>query len=381
LQNRRKHILFLSSWYPNQILRDNGDFIQRHAQAIALMHDVTVVHAIKDPALKSNKFKIEQNLTKGVNEIIVYCKPSLFKPFNLLYLLQAFLVGLKMVKPFHLVHLNVVYPAGLIAIYLNQKFKKPIILTEHWSGLQSNNFNNLPLYKRWFIRKILKQIQLVLPVSHYLETAILKINPNLKSKVIPNVVDLDIFNKKETKSSENSTKQFLHISNLKDEVKNVTGILNVVNRLAKEGLDFEFLVGGNGDLKFIESFIEKHKLQDHISVFGRLERKQVAEKMSAADCFILFSRYENQPCVQVEAFASGLPLIASNVGGVADFFPENFGVLVQSENEEDLYQAMLEVINKKSFASPLEMHHYAKDNFSKEEIANQYHKVYQEILK
>jgi len=42
------HVLFLASWYPSRILKSNGDFIQRHAEAVALQHKVSVIHVKSD---------------------------------------------------------------------------------------------------------------------------------------------------------------------------------------------------------------------------------------------------------------------------------------------------------------------------------------------
>ena len=54
MNNLRKDILALASWYPSRVLLDNGDFIQRHLRAISTLNNVTLVHAIKDQNLKSD---------------------------------------------------------------------------------------------------------------------------------------------------------------------------------------------------------------------------------------------------------------------------------------------------------------------------------------
>jgi len=48
---KKLHVLFLASWYPSRVLKTNGDFIQRHAEAVALQHNVTVLHVISDSYL------------------------------------------------------------------------------------------------------------------------------------------------------------------------------------------------------------------------------------------------------------------------------------------------------------------------------------------
>lgn len=378
MQSQRKHILFLTSWYPDRILIDNGDFIQRHAQTVALKNEVTVLHAIKDEKLKKQKFEVEILEKQGIKEVIVYVKPARFRPFNLIYLLQAYLNGLKYVSGFDVIHLNVVYPAGLIGIYLKNKFKKPLVLTEHWTSLHAENFKKLPAYKQFLIRKILQAVDLVLPVSAHLGKSIQHIESSVVYQVIPNVVDLDRFSV--TSSSKNKEIEFLHLSNLNDVHKNITGMLNVAKRLVAEGFTFKFHIGGNGDLKPIQDFIKYHQLQEYIFPFGRLEHFEVKDKMNAADCFILFSRYENQPCVQAEALACGIPVIATNVGGIKEFLPENFGILIDSENEDQLYEAMREVIQGKSFAPATEMNAYTQHHFSTEAIANQFNQIYNQLL-
>lgn len=378
MEQKRKHILFLTSWYPDRVLIDNGDFIQRHAQAVALKNNVSVVHAIKDPNLKKQKFEIEIRQTKELKEVIVYFKPAQLSFMNLFLLIQAYLIGIKQIKSFDIIHLNVVYPAGLVAIYLKYKYKKPIVLTEHWTSLHASNFKKLAKYKQTAIRRILNSVDMVLPVSKHLGESIKQINSSINYKVIPNVVDLSKFS---TKNNFRTSKtRFLHLSHLGDQHKNVSGMLNVVKKLANDGFEFEFHIGGNGDLKPIKDYIQSNKLEQYINTFGRLEHYEVNQKMNDSDCFILFSRYENQPCVQAESFACGLPVIASNVGGIKEYFPENFGILVDSENENQLYDAIKSVIEGKEFAHPKKMNSYAKRNFSKEEISNAFDSVYNEII-
>ncbi|WP_413532789.1 glycosyltransferase [Empedobacter brevis] len=371
MKNSRKHILALASWFPSRIFLDNGDFIQRHLRAISMLNDVTVVHAIKDKNLKSN-FEIDDSINQNLREIIVYFKPSIFRPFNLIKQFQAFLKGVSLVNNFDIIHLNVVYPAGLVAFFLKKKYKKPIVLTEHWSGLQSENFKKLAFYKQQLIRYILRNVDIITPVSIYLKNEIKKLVLHKEFIIIPNVIDLELF--EVLKVERESKVKFLHLSNLDDRVKNISGMLNVILKLSQAGYSFEFHFGGNGDASLISKFTEEHQLENIIKTFGRLEHSEVCEKMNEMNCFVLFSYYENQPCVQIEAFASGIPVIAKDVGGISEFLPEGFGILVNDETQ--LYLAMEEVINGKKFKSAFELNEYAKQHFSTIEIAKMFNNIY-----
>ena len=52
----RYKILFISSWFPSKIEPTNGNFVQRHAEAVSRLYDVEILHAIGDPNQEENYF-------------------------------------------------------------------------------------------------------------------------------------------------------------------------------------------------------------------------------------------------------------------------------------------------------------------------------------
>ena len=63
MQQKPLHILFLASWYPSTANATLGNFIQRHAEAVALTHKVTVVGAFEAPH-PTVEIHTEGNLTE-----------------------------------------------------------------------------------------------------------------------------------------------------------------------------------------------------------------------------------------------------------------------------------------------------------------------------
>ena len=51
------------------------------------------------------------------------------------------------------------------------------------------------------------------------------------------------------------------------------------------------------------------------------------------------------PCVILEALCCGLPVISSNVGGIAEVIDETNGILVENENTEELAKAMQNLLD------------------------------------
>ena len=57
--SKKLHILFLSSWYPSRVSYTNGYFVQKHAEAIASQHKVSVIFAIGDKNAKLGREETE----------------------------------------------------------------------------------------------------------------------------------------------------------------------------------------------------------------------------------------------------------------------------------------------------------------------------------
>jgi len=111
-----------------------------------------------------------------------------------------------------------------------------------------------------------------------------------------------------------------------------------------------------------------------------MPHKKIASYLQSSNLFVLFSNYENLPCVILESFACGVPVISSNVGGISEFFPKEFGFLVPPKDESDLLHKILTMhqgfkINKK------DMYHYVEENFSEDKIASDFEKLYFNSLK
>lgn len=373
---KKLNVLFLCGWYPSKILPTNGDFIQRHAEAVALKHTVSVLHIISNKSNLVKTYYTKENIN-GVKTYIAYVKFSK-NPFIKLYLFFiAFKNLLRKINIIDVVHLNEIYPFGVFSLYLKWFYKKPYIISEHFTGYHKPQSKHLSVLRKFISRIITKNAAFVCPVSNNLRDALLDLGYTANYKRIPNVVDTKLFIPIENNQN---TFTIVHVSNMINTHKNVKGILKVIKKLQSKISNFEFKLIGDNSKQYVK-FAEKIGVNStNVKFIDQIKHHKVAKEIAQSNLFILFSNYENLPCVILEAFSCGIPVISTNVGGIKEYFPEDFGKLIAVKNQDELLNQILDFhsnfVPKKS-----KMHQFVKDNFSKEKIVSDFEKLYFKALK
>ena len=277
---------------------------------------------------------------------------------------------------FDVVHLNKLYPFGLFALHLKKCKHIPYIISEHWTGYLTYKKKSFLWLERFLSKKISKNASFVCPVSGDLKNAMLRHGLKGTYEIIPNVVDTNLF-KPRLKKSDQFT--ITHVSSLLDAHKNISGMLRVAKKLEKI-IDFfrwNFIGGTEAPFK---NLIDELDFKRHsIHFVNHLDHQKIPEYLNRSDIFVLFSNYENLPCVILEAFSCGVPVISTNVGGIKEFFPSEFGHLIQQNNEQQLLDAVMKLyLNPKNLS--LKMHQYATENFSDKKICDSFTKLYNKAL-
>lgn len=368
------HILFLSHWYPSRVSPTNGDFIQRHAEAVATKHKVTLIHVVTDENLKILREIIE--FTKNnVQTYIVYQQPTQNIIIKFYRFFKSYLKIIKKVKGFDLVHLNITFPVGLIALYLKWFKKKPYVISEHWTGYQRLNKLSIGCLQLFTTKIITKNAAIVCPVSKNLQQKMISLGLLGNYYPVPNVVNNSIFN-----IDKNSFKNFTitHISHMGNEHKNIEGILNVLLKLQFKIPNLKIHLIGNNIIPF-KNILEKIN-QNSITILGQISNATVADYLKKSSVFVLFSNYENLPCVILESFACGVPVISTNVGGISEYFPNDFGYLINPKDEIALENSILKVYKNELKYNKEIMHQYAENNFGIKHIGDEFSTLYTKIL-
>jgi glycosyltransferase involved in cell wall biosynthesis len=379
------NILFISSWFPSSKHPTLGNFVVSHAKAVSQLHNVQVIHAVRLPNL-NHKYSVEEKKEGNLSIFIIYfraAKTGISFFDKIIDLSRHYSAYKKLYRKLNqkpdLVHANVIWPIGLFALYLKYRYKLKFVLTEHWTIYQKENRYQIKGLKKFLFKKIAKKSSTLMPVSLQLSKAMQESGMKGEFTIVPNAIDIDLFTFKEKKKKEDF--HFLHISTLVDRAKNVSGILKSFRQLLNIDSNNFLTIVSDGEL---EEFIN---LAKHLAIppkkikfVGTQSQKQIVEHFHHTDAFILFSNYENLPVVILEAFATGTPVISTDVGGIKERFPENFGYLIKAKDENALLSSMKDIKQNYTNFEHEKISEYAKRYFSYNSVAEEYTNIYKKIL-
>ena len=371
------HILFICGWYPSRVLPTNGDFIERHALAIALKHNVTALHIITDANLKA-KTEIVTTRKGQLTTHIAYIKKTR-NPLNKILLFNnAFFLLLKKVVAFDVIHLNEIYPFGILAMYISKKFNKPLLISEHFTGYLEASPTKIPYFKKQISKLIVRKAFAICPVSKLLSDDMQKSGFKGNFIIVPNVVDTTLFMPKKNKSEH---LKLVHISGLNDAHKNISGMLRVAKQLEKHITNFEWIfIGGNGK-DYNKTLHDLNIKNGKILFLEHQTQAAVAKQLQKASVCISFSNYETFGIVIPEAIACGTPVITTNTGVALLLENSLFCKVIPTKEEAQLLQEILVLEASFKNINTNKMHNFVEERFSKEVISNKFSFLYYESLK
>jgi glycosyltransferase involved in cell wall biosynthesis len=354
-----------------------GNFVQRHAEAVAIRCDVWVLYVASLTQWQGPP-RIEEHREKDVNTVIVYCRPGFFAKRKAFIKGAYHLMRSKNLR-FDVVHHNVIWPQGWQGRWLHSKFNLPYIITEHWTGYDPINAQKRHPLLLWMSRFAARKASFICPVTLDLQQKMIAFGIHGNYLVIPNVVDTRLFS---LAAPQDHRIRFLHVSSLIDGHKNISGILRVWKKISDRLPNVHLTLGGDGPIEhWKQKAISLGIRPDSIDYFGETTWEGVAQKMEASHALLLFSNYENLPCVIVEALACGLPVISTRVGGISEHISSERGMLVDRGDEEGLEHAIETMAPNIHAYDKSSLRAYALQRFSNEAVADEFEKLYRIIAK
>lgn len=172
---------------------------------------------------------------------------------------------------------------------------------------------------------------------------------------------------------------FLHIGRF-DYVKNHQGMIEAFEKFHLKYKESELWLIGEGDLfSNMKCFVLDKHLEKSIKFLGL--QKNVYTYLTSADCFILPSYYEGIPITIIEAMGTGLPIIATNVGGIPDMLNDGIDSLLVNNNINDISNAMTMVYKDSNLRRKIGINaRKSSTKFTSIVMASNYYNLYNELM-
>jgi glycosyltransferase involved in cell wall biosynthesis len=267
----------------------------------------------------------------------------------------------------------------LIAKKIQERFGIPYVITEH-STFHQRNIVSKKEYKNYIaaVEKAQSWIVVSESLGNIIMSNIDKLNLKLTKnfRIVPNVIDPN-FSFIVDKKNENFV--FLNIASL-DNKKNHFLLLESFRVVTEKFKNVELRIGGQGILeKKLKNHAQELGLQQ-VYFLGSLGRNEVQKEFINSNAFVLSSNAETFGVVVIESLAIGRPVISTVCGGPEFIINSDNGILIESNNVQELANAMCEMINNYSKYNLNVISKNCIENFGSKAVGKKLIQIYQEVL-
>ncbi|MGH7232658.1 MAG: glycosyltransferase family 4 protein [Nitrospiraceae bacterium] len=260
-----------------------------------------------------------------------------------------------------------VLPAILIAKIYGKK-----IVLNYRSGEAEDHFQRW----RWTALPTIRRADVIVVPSGYLVDIFAKFG--LRAHSIPNIVELDRFHFRKRIP----LRPVFLTSRLLEPLYNVPCVLRAFSVIQRRISDASLTVAGDGwQRNELEELARELGLRN-TKFIGRVPWDKMAELYDAADIYLTATDIDNMPSSVLECFASGLPVVTTDAGGVPYILRhEETGLMVRRGDHEALAASAIRLLENESLALAIadsakkECHKY-----SWHQVRNEWLKLYRELI-
>ena len=367
-------ILITPEWYPWPGRPLFGVFCREQARAVGELHDVVVLTWCVDPTLRV-PYRLEIANEDGLRTYRVrFARARVSKGgfgCKLLGCIHALAhLGRSRWLP-DVIHAHE-YVAASTAVPLAALVGAPVVVSEHYSGFA---LGGLSPGDRRRARWGFECAAMVCPVSEDLASHIRAVAPQARLAAVPNVVDTDTFRPGDAVNHRRPPR-LITVGSLV-EIKGHRHLVRALARLRERKQDVPLTIVGDGPLRgALERYARDLGVADLVAFAGVLTKQRVAAALREADIFVLSSLWENMPCAVLEAMSTGLPIVATRVGGLPEVIGRREGLLVPAGDPEALAAGLARMLGTIAEYEPEHLRALALERFSYAAIADRWTDLY-----
>jgi glycosyltransferase involved in cell wall biosynthesis len=371
----RPRVLFLTTSFPSAEAPATGAFVLEHARAVAPHAEVVVLHLDRRHGARGISVRHDDDGEFPTWRVRYPYRPT---PLSVAAHVVAGIAGYRAVRRSgfapDLLHAHFflsALPGALLAVAL----RKPLVETEQWTIFLPEDPGVLSASLRFAARISLRAARVVMPVSQSLAGAMRDAGVRGPFRVIPNAVDTSLF-----RPGDGGGASRLVTVGLLQYQKGIDVLLQALVRVREQRQGTVLDVVGDGpERASYERLAAELGLADAVVFHGLLPKKRIAEILAVSDLFVLASRFDNNPCVLVEAQAAGLPIVATRVGGIPEIVEDN-GVLADRDDVDGIAAGILAVLHRLGDYDRPAIAARAQERFSMDRVGREIAEVYERVL-
>jgi glycosyltransferase involved in cell wall biosynthesis len=220
------------------------------------------------------------------------------------------------------------------AVRVARALSKPVVFNYH-SGEAPDH-----LARSAVARRTLRNADVNVVPSRFLQDVFARFG--IPALVIPNIVDLDRFvfrDRRPLRPRLVSTRNF-------EPMYNVTCTLRAFQIVQRRFPDATLTVVGHGSQQSALQQLARELGLQHVTFRGRVPPDAMPRAYDSADLYVQTPSIDNMPMSVLEAFASGTPVVSTDVGGVRAMLTDRVhGRLVPDNDHEAVAEAIIELLD------------------------------------
>lgn len=320
-----------------------------------------------------------------IDGIVIRRFQSLCSPLRNPMVPRFFFPSLNELQDFDLIHAHMIYSsAALYAIKLKRRLGIPLLFTHHGCMRFENLLRDsiVKMYDRVMIPGILSEADGVIALSMEDSKFLGGFCDMNRITIIPNGLDIEyinqvlLANKQPLIDSFESKKVILFVGRLVPH-KGAQYLLKSIKIYSKDirKNNTILLIVGNGPQQlYLKQFVNENKIDDLVFFTGLITDNKKFEYFQKSHIFVLPSLSEGLPTTILEAMFFGLPVIATDLPVIRQYFSDNL-IIIPEKDPERLGKALLLLIQNQKLCQNLSVK-------AKEKIIHEFtwHKIIQNYL-
>ena len=195
--------------------------------------------------------------------------------------------------------------------------------------------------ERAAIRWVLSRLDALFVLSGVAATTAAEMGLSPVTTVVPSSVQVDAYQRAPRKTSDGGLTTVLFVGGLDPMRKGLPDVLAAGRLLADEALPLRIVLTGQAGLDDVERLAPGLPARMNLDFRGYPSDAEMVALYASSDMLILPSHDEGLPYVIIEALASGLPVVASDIGGISDAVRDGVnGILIEPGAADQLADAM-----------------------------------------